>query len=59
MRTSMAIYGQEWQVRTTWKGSRYKSTPAEGETWHQKADPHVNARGNAVQQVAASIWKLW
>lgn len=49
MRASMAIYGQEWQVRITWKGSTYKSTPAKGEAWHQKADLHVNARKNPVK----------
>lgn len=36
MRGSLATYGQKWQVRTTWNGSRYESKPAKWES--QKID---------------------
>lgn len=59
MRDSMAIYGQEWQVRIICKVSRYKNAPAKGEARRQKTDLHVSAKGNPVQQSVANIWKFW
>lgn len=35
MRGSLATYGQKWQVRMTWKGSRYESKPANGRARRQ------------------------
>lgn len=49
----MVTYCQEGQARITWKGSRYKSVPAKGETRHQKTDPHISAGGNPVQQAVS------